>query len=184
MPRFIAWTVLSALLLHAGGALAKGVYLTVEQFVDTAFDGAAPERQKLWLNGDQRQRLQSILGHSVGLRVGYWQAHQRSAWVLEEIGKELPITIGIVVERGELVDVRILAFRESRGGEVRYPFFTRQFVGLGLEPKSHRLNGHIDGISGATMSVDAVTRAAEAALFMAQQVNTDTLAQQAGAAAR
>lgn len=168
MPRMTPCLLLSALLVFASGALAKGVYLTVDQFVQTAFDNASPTRSKLWLDAAQRQRLQSVLGHPVGLRVGYWQAHGRSAWVLEEIGKELPITIGIVVERDVLVDVRILEFRESRGGEVRYPFFTKQFIGLSLDTRSGGLTGHIDGISGATLSVDAVTRAAEAALLLAQ----------------
>lgn len=181
MPRFLSWIVLCALLLITGAVQAKGVYLSVDQFVQSAFDDASPARRKLWLSGEQRDQLQTILGHAVGLRVSYWQARDRSAWILEEIGKELPITIGIVVEAGQLVDVRILEFRESRGGEVRYPFFTRQFVGLSLQPESRQLSGHIDGISGATMSVKAVTRAAEAALFMAQQVNTDSYAQQGGA---
>lgn len=180
MPKYFSWILLSALLLNASGALAKGVYLSVDQFVQSAFDDASPARRKLWLSGEQRDQLQAILGHAVGLRVGYWQAQDRSAWILEEIGKELPITIGIVVEGEKLVDVRILAFRESRGGEVRYPFFTRQFVGLSLQPDSKRLNGDIDGISGATLSVGAVTRAAQAALYMAQQVYSDAYAQQGG----
>lgn len=183
MPKCLSWLLLSVLLVFCGSALGKGVYLTVDQFLQTAFDVDSPERRKLWLTGEQRQQLQSILGHAVGLRVAYWQARERSAWILEEIGKELPITIGVVVERGALVDVRILEFRESRGGEVRYPFFTKQFVGLSLGGEAPALNGHIDGISGATLSVNAVTRAAEAALFMAQQAGEGTLAQQSGSLA-
>lgn len=180
MPRWLCSILLGVLLLNASVALAKGVYLSVDQFVQAAFDDAVPARRKLWLSGEQREQLQAILGHAVGLRVSYWQAQDRSAWILEEIGKELPITIGIVVEAGQLLDVRILAFRESRGGEVRYPFFTRQFVGLTLQSDNRRLSATIDGISGATMSVDAVTRAAQAALFMAQQANVDAYAQQGG----
>lgn len=158
--------ILLTLLAVAGSAQAKGTYLTIEQFLQGVFDGAVPAASKLWLNKEQRQALEKVLGHPVGMRVNYWQTDERSAWILEEIGKELPITIGVVVQANRLVDVRILAFRESRGSEVRYPFFTRQFVGLSLLPDLNGLSGPIDGISGATLSVDAVTRAAEAALVM------------------
>lgn len=168
--------ILLALLVVTGGASARGTYLSIEQFLHGAFDGEQPLASKLWLNGSERDSLAKVLGHPVGLRVNYWHQGERSAWVLEEIGKELPITIGIVVQANRLVDVRILAFRESRGGEVRYPFFTRQFVGARLKSAAGGLDTSIDGISGATMSVDAVTRAAEAALVM-DRLLTERLAQ-------
>lgn len=56
-----------------------------------------------------------------------------SAWVLNEIGKDLPITIGVAVQQGTIEMVRILWFRESRGWEVRYPFFTDQFHDASLD---------------------------------------------------
>jgi hypothetical protein len=47
---------------------------------------------------------------------------------------------------------------------VRYPFFTDQFDGATLTAKS-RLDRNIDGITGATLSVGAVTRIARVALI-------------------
>lgn len=112
--------------------------------------------------------MAKILNHEYqGLRVRYWSRDDRTAWIFNEIGKELPITIGVVVEANKVVQIDILAFRESRGGEVRYPFFTKQFRGLSLTA-SHRLSDTIDGISGATLSVWAVTRATRAALYLHQ----------------
>ena len=74
-----------------------------------------------------------ILGHSfAGLRVRYWASGERTAWVFEEIGKELPITVGVVVDNNGIALLSILEYRESRGGEVRYPFFTQQFQSMGL----------------------------------------------------
>ena len=94
----------------------------------------------------------------------------RSAWILDEIGKELPITIGVAVADGAIDNVRVLEFRESRGWEVRYPFFTDQFSNARLG-SGQRLDRKIDGISGATLSVRAVTRIASIALLLHDQID-------------
>jgi hypothetical protein len=64
--------------------------------------------------------------------------------------------------------LRVLEFRESRGWEVRYPFFTDQFGGIGLRPDL-QLDRPIDGISGATLSVRALKKLARLALYLTQQ---------------
>jgi Na+-translocating ferredoxin:NAD+ oxidoreductase RnfG subunit len=63
----------------------------------------------------------------------------------------------------------VLEFRESRGWEVRYPFFTDQFVEAKLD-QNERLDRNIDGITGATLSVNAVTRIARIALFLHEHI--------------
>ena len=75
----------------------------------------------------------------------------------------------MVVTHGRIEQVRVLAFRESRGGEVRYPFFTRQFVNVGLKDDD-RLDARIDGITGATLSVSAVTKVSRLALVFHNEV--------------
>jgi uncharacterized protein with FMN-binding domain len=99
----------------------------------------------------------------------YWTRDHRSAWILEEIGKEQPITTGIVVQGGRIERIKVLIFRESPGWEVRHDFFTEQFKAAGLTEK-HGLDRHIDGISGATLSVRALTRLARLALFLDHQI--------------
>jgi hypothetical protein len=128
-----------------------------------------PLAKALWLKKEQKKTLETILGHKAALRSRYWIDGERTAWVFEEIGKDLPITIGVVVENNQIVGVTILAFRESRGGEVRYPFFTDQFKGVGLR-EEQKLNRKVDGISGATLSYWAVTRSARAALYLHQEL--------------
>ena len=91
----------------------------------------------------------------------------KTAWVINEIGKEQPITIGVVVDGGKVDFVDILTYRESRGYEVRHDFFTRQFKGAAL--KGDKLTNRIDGISGATLSVWAVTNVSEWALYLHAQ---------------
>jgi hypothetical protein len=98
------------------------------------------------------------------MRIRYWQQNERSAWILNEIGKEQPITFGVVIDAGKVAHVKVLAFRESRGWEIRYPAFTRQFSNaalVGLE-----LDRHIDGVSGATLSVWAMTAVTRLALYL------------------
>jgi hypothetical protein len=146
--------------------LRAEVYLTPEAFVAQVFDGAPPAAKAIWIDTDLRQQLAGVLGHPPrGLRVRYWGEGGRTAWVLDEIGKYEPITIGVVVAGGEIEQLKVLAFRESRGWEIRYPFFTEQFQRLRLTPKGD-LSGRVDGITGATLSVSATKRTAKAALLL------------------
>ncbi len=154
------------LLLHAPVASAGEVYMSPERFLAQAFAGEAPRPSRLWIKGELKKDVRKILGHELGvLRLRYWGRDRRTAWILEEIGKERPITVGLVVDRGRLQQLRVLVFRESRGWEVRHPFFTDQFVGAGLRP-DQALDRDIDGISGATLSVRALTRLARLALLL------------------
>jgi hypothetical protein len=69
-----------------------------------------------------------------------------------------------VISQGRLDHVRVLAYRESRGQEVRDPSFLKQFAGAGLA-QGDRLDRGIDGISGATLSVHAMERMSRLALY-------------------
>lgn len=133
----------------------------------------SPEQKSLWLTPELKETASEILGRRVrGIRVRYWTNGEKTAWIMEEIGKELPITIGIIVNGSKkdshIEQVKILAFRESRGWEVRYPAFTTQYQNVKITPEL-KLDQHIDGITGATLSVRAVTKVARLALFYHQQ---------------
>lgn len=153
-------------------AEGAGQYVSVKDFLANSFAGEAPSRPKmLWLNAALKQKMKAVTGRDLSLlRVRYWQRGERTAWVLQEVGKELPITIGVVVDGTVLDKVEILAFRESRGWEIRHPFFTNQFRGLGLNSR-RQLDRPIDGLSGATLSVRAVTYVSQLALLFAREVS-------------
>ncbi len=174
MPQFPArptrFLLLSLLLSWSATLLAKeDIYLEPEQFIAQSFD-AEPEAKVLWLTKDSKAKIKQVFGKDYpGLRIRYWQQGQRTAWILEEIGKVKPITTGFVVEGDSLQQMQVLIYRESHGWEVRYPFFTDQFKGLELNEKD-RLNKKIDGISGATLSVNALTRLSRLALFLHKEV--------------
>lgn len=146
------------------------VYESPEQFLNEAFGGHVPKPAVLWLTRPIQAALSAILGHPPSqLRERYWTDGQKTAWILEEIGKEEPITAGFVIgPDGRIQMSRVLVYRESRGMEVRYPAFLRQFTGIGLAP-NHFLDRDIDGISGATLSVQAMQKMARAALYMNRQ---------------
>ncbi|NNJ95097.1 MAG: FMN-binding protein [Halobacteria archaeon] len=164
--------VLLALVLHAGCLWAGGTYQTPEDFLHEVFAGNVPAPQVLWLKDDVRETSTSIMGHRYpAIRVRYWLQGTRSAWILEEIGKERPITTGLVINEQGIERLRVLVFRESRGWEVKHPFFTDQFPGIQLTA-GRELDGPIDGVSGATLSVRALKKLARLALYFHRQVVT------------
>lgn len=152
--------------LCAAPALAREeVLLQPEQFVAETLGAPASKPEVLWLTKDRAAQATRILGHTpLQLRQRYWKNAGRTAWILEEIGKEEPITAGFVVDNGKVQQARVLVYRESRGGEIRYPAFLKQYEGAALGSDDH-LDRNIDGISGATLSVRAMERMARLALY-------------------
>jgi len=168
-----------ALWAFARLSLAQGVYMETEEFLRAAFPDTEPVTRTLWITDELRGPIEELLGHRFNaLRVRYWQGGDRAAWILDEIGKEKPITIGVTVQGDAVEMVRVLEFREIRGWEVRYPFFTDQFNGARFVRVGQRrgptLNRQIDGITGATLSVGAVTRVVEVALFLNERSREPT----------
>ncbi|MDC9724539.1 MAG: FMN-binding protein [Gammaproteobacteria bacterium] len=157
--------IVISLILSSITVFARGVYQTDQDFLAETFNQAVPKSKVVWVKGELAKTITEILGHKyVGLRIRYWRVEQRSVWILEEIGKEKPITFGVVVADEKIETIKVLAFRESRGGEIRHPAFTQQFRDARLD--ALKLDRHIDGVSGATLSVRAMTDVARMALYL------------------
>lgn len=151
----------------------EGVYQEPRDYIDAMFSGSPPDPKVLWLKGDTKEEVEKILEHSYSkLRVKYWLKDGRSVWILEEIGKEKPITTGVTISGNQTIEnIKVLVFRESRGWEVKYTFFTDQFTNASIKPESPwYLDTNIDGITGATLSVDALQVLARMAVYLHQQV--------------
>lgn len=162
-------TVMLALPAWSAG-IKEAVYLSNHDFLGQAFNSDIPEVKAVWLKGTLKTDVSKILGHDYpALRIRYWLKNHRSAWILEEIGRDKPISLGFVVQDQQLVSVKVLVFRESRGDEIRFPSFTGQFDGAELD-NNQQLDRHIDGISGATLSVNAVCKLAAVALQLSDHV--------------
>ena len=161
-------------LMVAFSVVAKPVlaeeYLGRDEFLLLAFGDSPPEMHTLWFTEETRAASKIAVGWvPAALRLRYWQNGERTAWILEDIGKEKPITLGVVVAAGRIERVDVMTFRESRGWEIRHPFFTEQFSGLTLA-KDGYLSASIVGITGATLSVRAAERMARLALWLDAQV--------------
>jgi hypothetical protein len=152
---------------------AEETYQSQNNFLASSFD-SVPDPQRLTLSGDLSKQVKKILDHRYKkIRVPYWKNGCRTAWVLEEIGKERPITTGFIVNSQGLEKVKVLVFRESRGWEVKHEFFEEQFIGAKLTDKN-KLDTTIDNISGATLSVNAVTSISRMALLLHEHVTKDS----------
>jgi Na+-translocating ferredoxin:NAD+ oxidoreductase RnfG subunit len=79
-------------------------------------------------------------------------------------GKDQPITFLVAVDSGNVLkDVDVLVYRESYGGEVAYDAWRRQFRGKSASDPL-QVGRDIRTISGATISVNAVTLGVRRAL--------------------
>jgi hypothetical protein len=153
-------------------SLASNDHIEPADFLAQVFSGELPDSATVWLSGEKKEIAANILGHKPDfLRARYWGNSERSAWILDEIGKTEPITIGVVVANQRIEDVQVLAFRESRGWEIKHDFFTRQFKGASMVGEQ-QLSSNIDGISGATLSVRAMTNVSRLVLFLSATLNS------------
>ncbi len=138
------------------------------------------QNKTLWLNKGIQSQIKTVLGHKypkIRLRYktnesanGDTQPYPNliSVWYLEEIGKERPISFGVVIKNDQIQIIRVLEFRESRGYEINTARFVKQFEQIGVD-ETGKLDRTIDGITGATLSVRAMKKIARVALMLHRQ---------------
>jgi len=135
-------------------------------FVKEIFSNKTPVAKKVWIKGDVKKNIEQILQHSFSsLRVRYWKHEDMTVWILDEIGKEEAITFGIAIKDNYVHNAKVLTYRETRGFEIIRKDFQNQFKNAKLKGKI-QLNKDIDGISGATLSVKAMTKVVLIALYL------------------
>lgn len=158
-------------LLPVSSAYAANVYQKPDAFIKESFPHSTPTVKVIWPDTQLKQAMKKILGHNYqSLRIRYWHSGKRTAWILDEIGKDKPITTGVVINNHMIEKIRVLVFRESRGWEVQHRFFTKQFDHAVLD-NNQQLEQHIDNISGATLSVNALIKIARLALLLDRKVS-------------
>ncbi len=142
--------------------------IKIAQFLDQQFKQQTPKPARIWVTADIKPAISKILSRpSNQLNYRYWQAQDKTIWLLDELGKERDITTAVVVKNKQIAAIKVIVYRESRGGEVEVPWFTDQFVGVDSSSNWQR---NIDSISGATLSVNAMKKQAELALFLSEQL--------------
>ena len=105
------------------------------------------------------------------------------ALVQNTIGKHKPMTYMVGIDsKGQVSDVELLVFRESRGSEIRQKRFNAQYEGKTvLDPV--RINKDIINITGATMSVRSMSAGIKRVLVLVDEfylkpagIGSDTVA--------
>lgn len=153
------------------------VYLTPEQALELAFPNADRiETQTLRIDAklktDIQKRIKTLvrfskmdvhIGMNEGKPMGYAMIHNVK-------GRVRPITFMVVIGTGGKIQrVEILAYRESHGGEIRYPSFLKQFAGKGiLDPIRNKRD--IRNISGATISCRSIADGVRVLLSLWEEV--------------
>ena len=140
-------------------------------------DADSAQSRTMPIDSVMRAALQSRLGWIVrDPAVDYFNVYEggvRSgiAIVTEEQGKYRPITfIAGIDSTLHIVDIRVLVYRESRGGEVRHTRFLKQYRGKSLD-NPIRINRDIINITGATISVNALNAGVRKALAFAEYIH-------------
>lgn len=116
------------------------------------------------------EKFVAYIGKTEGRVDGY-------AVVQNTIGKHKPITYMVGVDPdGEVLNVEVLIYRESRGSEVRTKRFNAQYEGKTVWDPI-RMNKDIISISGATMSVRSLSAGVKRTLVIVDEMYLKPLGQ-------
>jgi hypothetical protein len=186
MRRLPALAILASIWALAGTAGAK-VFLTADQALEAVFGSDARiERRTHFLTDPQLEAARQMAGRSVELQsalVTRYRAVREgrllgTAYFDTHRVRTLQETVMIVVDpAGRIGQVEILSFYEPEDYIPRRGWLD-QFLGRRLEPDLAVKRG-IHGITGATLSAEAITVASRRVLALHQVLEPD--AQTAGA---
>ncbi len=181
--KIVRWAIFMPALL-SGFSVSATSYMNQEEFLALVIqhststeDQGAFETETIWLKKELQSKIKKILDHKYPkLRIRYKRnqsteniTNATTVWYLDEIGKDRPISFGISVRQNRIQLIRVLAFRETRGYEIKMPAFAQQFEQIGVN-KQGALDHTIDGITGATMSVNAMKKIARVAILLHKAV--------------
>ncbi len=174
--KIIMFLVISIASANAQGTYkpAERVYNKTSDYVKSFFDGETPKKETVWVIGDLRDNINQVINgaDSTPVRYRYWRKDNRTLWVLDSVARTMPITAGVVVEDGKILDISVLTYRETRGHEVQNRVHRAQYYGASITGKN-TLDKPINGISGSTLSVNSMKRMARIALLLHNDVIKD-----------
>jgi hypothetical protein len=163
--------VLAVLLAIAGEARAEGLYLSEPQLAERLFPEAKTlVASTLVLSDAEAERVGVLFGYRLEQKSFRLLAagDAGTIFVLDLMGQNAPITFGVgITPDGVVRGVELVAYRESRGEEIRAPRFLRQLTGKRLADPL-KLGKDVDAITGATISSRSATLATRKALALAQ----------------
>ena len=164
--------------------MQEDVYLTEDEAARLMFP-KSPRigRETIRLTADQKKVIQERIGwnfpeNEFAVYVGKTGSQiDGYAIVQNTIGKHKPITYMVGVDpNGEVLNIEVLVYRESRGSEVRTKRFNAQYEGKTVFDPI-RMNKDIVSISGATMSVRSLSAGVKRALVIVDEIYLKPLGQ-------
>lgn len=171
----LQWTVVAAGLAAVAPGAFAAQYLTAQQAQALIFPEAGAFREaSLQLTAEQMRAIESLSGlpaRSASWRVvSAWQGDRLLGYMVldDVIGKFELISYAVgLAPDATVMQVEILAYRESHGFEIRNAAWRKQFVGKTAADKVS-VGDNIANISGATLSSTHVTDGVRRIVAMAQ----------------
>ncbi|WP_194715733.1 FMN-binding protein [Noviherbaspirillum soli] len=171
----LQWTVVATGLVASTSSAFATQYLTAQQAQALIFPQAnAFKEANLQLTAEQMHAIEALSGlpaRSAAWRViSAWQGDKLLGhMVLDDvIGKFEPISYAVgLAPDATVIQVEILAYRESHGFEIRNAAWRKQFVGKTAADKV-TVGDNIANISGATLSSTHVTDGVRRIVAVAQ----------------
>ena len=153
------------------------IFLTQDAALKLAFsDCDRVEKKVHHMTRQEKEKIEARLGwalseSTVTIFEGFRENQPRGRGVAaEEIGKFKPITFMVKVSNeGKVERVDVMAYRETVGSEVRRRRFTGQFNGKSAKDPL-RINRDVLNITGATMSVQAMTAGVRKVLVILDEI--------------
>jgi hypothetical protein len=147
----------------AGGPAYATVYLSVEQAQAAMFPGATFQSDTRTLTDEQAKAIAHASGVDVrSKQLKAWRVSTGGWFIADEVvGKHEYIPFALALDdKGAVMGVEILEYREAYGGQIRDPDWRKQFVGKAPGTKL-QLEKNIRNVSGATLSCKHVTDGVE-----------------------
>lgn len=136
-----------------------------------AFPGAAPERRTAFLTEEQAAAAEKAARAKLGTRLWtYYVAGSTTAYFESHPVRTMNETVMVVLRDGKVAFVEILAFAEPPD-YLASPRWLAQFSGRGLDEELMLRRG-LRGITGATLTAEAVTRSVRRVLAVHEVINS------------
>ncbi len=149
---------------------AQENYMKIDDYIVAALGKSDIQPEIIWVTRDIKPEISKILQRSIfPLRYRFYRQGNRTVWILDEIGKVMPITTGITIENNTIINLTVLTYRESHGSEIRFPAYSNQYNTVYLT-EDMNLSQPINGISGATLSTNAMKKVSRLALYLHKKV--------------
>ncbi len=155
----------------------EDVYLTPEAAAQLMFpDSEEIHAQQITLSSEQKNIIEERIGwHFPETTFEYFVGKTNGqidgwAFIQNTIGKHKPMTYMVGADpKGEVINVEVLVYRESRGSEVRTRRFNYQYEGK-TSYDAIRINRDIINITGATMSVRSMSAGVKRVIVLVEEL--------------